>query len=402
MKKNIYNLNFKSKRVFLRCDFNVPLDSEGNINNDLRIINALPTIKKLINDGAKLIIASHLGRPQGQRDAKYSLKPIAVYLSKLLNKNVELAPDSIGEEVENLCGNLKEGEIVLLENVRFHKEETSKDLEEVKEFAKNYIRFVDIFVNDAFGTAHRNQSSVVGLAMNGIKSVAGHLLMKELEYFDKVLGEEKENPVVAILGGAKVSDKILLIENMLKKVDKVLIGGGMAYTFQYAMGRDVGSSLLEKDKASLALSIVEKAKELGVELILPCDSVIADSFSNEAEIKTIPVSEDIAQKWEGVDIGRGSIELFKGALEGARTIIWNGPVGVFEIEAFSKGSEAIANILADSSATVIVGGGDTASAIYKFSCEDRVSHISTGGGSSLELLEGKELPGVQCLENLES
>ena len=395
MKKTINDYNFKGKKTFLRCDFNVPL-KDGKITNDLRIVNALPTIKKIISDGGRLIIASHLGRPKGQRDDFLSLAPIANYLSSLLEQDVTLAPDSIGTEVEKMSKELQNGQILLLENVRFHPQETSKDINEINEFAQNYINLAEIFVNDAFGTAHRAQASVVGLSTK-LESLSGYLLAKELEYFDKVLGEDKEEPVVAILGGAKVSDKIQLIENMMEKVNKIIIGGAMAYTFQYAQGRDIGDSLVEKDKKDLALTLIEKAKQSGVKLILPVDSVIADDFSNTAQTKTLSSTEDIPKGWEGIDVGKKSIQLFKEELADCKTVVWNGPLGVFEIEPFSHGTRGMAEELAQHPATVIIGGGDTAAAIYKFNKQDSVNHISTGGGSSLELLEGKELPGVSCL-----
>ena len=395
MKKTIDDYNFNGKRTFLRCDFNVPL-KDGKITNDLRIVNALPTIKKILADGGRLIIASHLGRPKGQRNESLSLRPIADYLANLLEQDVSLAPDSIGAEVETMAQNLENGQVLLLENVRFHAKETSKDINEINRFAKNYVNLAEVFVNDAFGTAHRAQASVVGLS-NELESLSGYLLAKELEYFNKVLGENKEEPVVAILGGAKVSDKIQLIENMLAKVSKIIIGGAMAYTFQFAQGRDIGDSLVEKDKTDLALSLIKKAEKQGVKLILPIDTVIADDFSDKAQTKIISGNEDIPKGWEGIDVGPKSIELFKEELAGCKTVVWNGPLGVFEIEPFSHGTKGMAEELAKHPATVIIGGGDTVAAIYKFNKQDRVDHISTGGGSSLELLEGKQLPGVTSL-----
>ena len=397
MKKTINDINFNNKRVFIRCDFNVPLNSANEISNDLRIVSALPTIKKIILDGGKVILASHLGRPKGQRQEKFSLAPVAKRLSELLNQKIKLAKDCIGEEVEKEVNQLSNGQVILLENVRFHKEETSKDIEEVKLFASKLARLADIFVNDAFGTAHRAHASVVGLA-NYMDAISGYLMAKELKYFDKVISST-DKPVVAIIGGAKVSDKILLIKNMLEKVDKLIIGGGMAYTFRYSQGYKVGDSLLEKDKVNTALSILKKAKKLNVDLILPIDNVIADDFSNEANIKIIDVKEGIEKGWQGVDIGPKTLQCYTKALKDAKIIVWNGPVGVFEIEKFSNGTKMLAEIVANLSATTIIGGGDTASAIVKFGQNAKMSHISTGGGASLELLEGKKLPGVTCLKN---
>jgi phosphoglycerate kinase len=395
-KKSIADVNFKGLRTFIRCDFNVPQDASGAITNDLRIAQALGTIKKIIADGGKVILASHLGRPEGKGfEAEYSLKPVAERLSTLLGKDVKLLGDCVGAEVEAAVATLQEGEVVLLENVRFHAAETSKNKEEMKAFSAQLAKLADIFVLDAFGTAHRAQASVVGLA-DHVEAVSGYLLAKELEYFGKIL-DAPEKPVVAILGGAKVSDKIQLIENMLDKVDKVIVGGGMAYTFQYAQGRKVGNSLLQKDFCELALSLVEKAKAKGVELILPIDTVIADDFS--AEANTQIVDGDIPDGWEGIDVGPKSIECFKKAIADAKVVVWNGPVGVFEIEPFSHGTRALAEAVAALKCTTIIGGGDTATAIAKFGLEDKVSHVSTGGGASLELLEGKILPGVACLAN---
>jgi phosphoglycerate kinase len=392
-KKTVDDVNFKGLRTFIRCDFNVPQNDAGEITNDLRIVNALPTIKKLIADGAKVVLASHLGRPKGEKNAKFSLAPVAARLTELLGQDVKLLGDCIGAEVEAAVSALGEGEVVLLENVRFHAAETTKDESELKAFSAELAKLADIFVLDAFGTAHRAQASVVGLA-NHVEAVSGYLLAKELEYFGKVM-DAPDKPVVAVLGGAKVSDKIQLIENMLDKVDKVIVGGGMAYTFQYAQGRKVGDSLLEKDYTELALSLIEKAKAKGVELILPPDTVIADDFS--ASANTQVVSGDIPDGWEGIDVGPKSVELFSAAVADAKVVVWNGPLGVFEIEPFSHGTRGFADVVAALDATTIIGGGDTATAIAKFGLDDKVSHVSTGGGASLELLEGKVLPGVACL-----
>lgn len=393
-KKTVDDVNFKGLRTFIRCDFNVPQDKTGAITNDLRIVNALPTIKKLIADGAKVVLASHLGRPEGKGfEAQYSLAPVAARLSELLGQEVKLLGDCIGSDVEAAVNALGEGEVVLLENVRFHAAETSKNEAEVKAFSAELAKLADIFVLDAFGTAHRAQASVVGLA-DHVEAISGYLIAKELEYFGKVL-ESPEKPVVAILGGAKVSDKIQLIENMLDKVDKVIVGGAMAYTFQLAQGRNVGDSLVEADKTDLALSLLEKAKAKGVELLLPEDTVIADDFS--ATANTEVTSGDIPAGWEGIDIGPKSVETFKAAIADAKVVVWNGPMGVFEIEPFSHGTRGMADAVAALNSTTIIGGGDTATAIAKFGLEDKVSHVSTGGGASLELLEGKILPGVACL-----
>ena len=392
-KKTVDDVNFKGLRTFIRCDFNVPQNDAGEITNDLRIANALPTIKKLIADGAKVVLASHLGRPKGERNEKYSLKPVAAKLTELLGQKVTLLNDCIGTEVEAAVNALGEGEVVLLENVRFHAAETSKDEAELKEFSAQLAKLADIFVLDAFGTAHRAQASVVGLA-NHVEAVSGYLLAKELEYFGKVL-ESPEKPVVAILGGAKVSDKIQLIENMLDKVDKIIVGGAMAYTFQLGQGRNVGDSLVEADKTELALSLIEKAKAKGVELLLPEDTVIADDFS--ASANTEITSGDIPAGWEGIDIGPAAVKTFKAAIADAKVVVWNGPMGVFEIEPFSHGTRAMAEAVAALDCITIIGGGDTATAIAKFGLDDKVSHVSTGGGASLELLEGKILPGVACL-----
>ena len=392
-KKTIKGVDFKGKRVFVRCDFNVPLDDKMNITNDLRIVDALPTIKEIASKGGRVILASHLGRPEGARDDRYSLQPVARHLSKLLGREIPLLPDCVGEEIEKTVAKMKDGDIVLLENVRFHKEETAKDKAVMNAFGDRMAKFADIFVCDAFGSAHRANASVTSLALR-MPAYSGYLLGKELEYFGKIL-DTPEHPVVAILGGAKVSDKILLIENLMEKVDKIIIGGGMAYTFQFGLGRKIGGSLLEKERVDVAMKILEKAKQKHVEIVLPTDTVIADKFAQEANTQV--VSGDIPDGWQGVDVGPKSIELFKKAIEGARVVVWNGPVGVFEIEKFSSGTRSLAEYVASCKATTIIGGGDTAAAIYKFGFEKKMSHISTGGGAALELLEGKVLPGVACL-----
>ena len=392
-KKSIKSVDFKGKRVFIRCDFNVPLDDKMNITNDLRIVDALPTIKEIASKGGRVILASHLGRPEGTRDDRYSLQPVARHLTKLLGKEIPLLPDCVGEVVEQTVGKMKDGDIVLLENVRFHKEETAKDKAVMNAFGDRMAKFADIFVCDAFGSAHRANASVTSLALR-LPAYSGYLLDKELEYFGKVL-DAPEHPVVAILGGAKVSDKILLIENLMEKVDKIIIGGGMAYTFQYGQGRKIGDSLLEKERVEIAMKILEKAKQRKVEIILPCDTLIADKFAKDANTKV--VEGDIPDGWQGVDIGPKSVEIFKKAIADAKVVVWNGPVGVFEMEKFANGTKSLAECVASSKATTIIGGGDTAAAIYKFGLEKKMSHISTGGGAALELLEGKVLPGVACL-----
>ena len=392
-KKSVDDVNFKGLRTFIRCDFNVPLNDDLEITNDLRIVNALPTIKKVIADGGKVILASHLGRPKGEKNDKFSLKPVAARLTEYLGQEVTLLGDCIGAEVEAAVNALEDGQVVLLENVRFHKAETSKDKAEFDAFVAEFAKLADIFVLDAFGTAHRAQASVVGLAAH-VEAVCGYLLAKELEYFAKVL-EAPDKPVVGILGGAKVSDKIQLIRNMLDKVDKVIVGGGMAYTFQIGQGREIGKSLLEPDYIDLAQELIKEAEEKGVELILPVDTVVADDFS--ASANTQICEGDIPAEWEGLDVGPKSVELFKKAISDAKVVVWNGPLGVFELEPFSHGTRGVADALAELDATTIIGGGDTATAIAKFGLDDKVSHVSTGGGASLELLEGKTLPGVACL-----
>ncbi|MBF0442599.1 MAG: phosphoglycerate kinase [Oligoflexales bacterium] len=392
-KKTIKGIDFNGKRTFIRCDFNVPLDSKRKITNDLRIRDAIPTIKEVLDKGGRVILASHLGRPEGERKMEDSLAPVAERLTELLGKKVPLLNDCIGEDVEKACNSLKNGEIVLLENLRFHKAETAKDQTKLNEFGDKLSKLADVYVGDAFGCAHRAHASIVGLARN-MPAYCGYLMAKELEYFGKVI-ETPERPVVAILGGAKVSDKILLIENLLSKVDTIIIGGGMAYTFQYALGRKVGKSLLEIERVEIAKEIMNKAKDKNVDLILPVDTLIADDFSEKA--KTRIEAGDIPEGWQGVDVGPKSIEIFKKALEKAKTVVWNGPVGVFEIDKFAEGTKKLAEIIGNIKATTIIGGGDTASAAYKFGIEKKVSHVSTGGGASLELLEGKVLPGVACL-----
>ncbi len=393
-KKTIRDVNVEGKRVFVRCDFNVPLDENGKITDENRIQGALPTIKYLLDHGAKVVLASHLGRPKNGPEAKFSLKPVAERLNQLLGGKVTMANDVIGEDAQKKVAALKNGEAVLLENVRFHKEEEKND----PEFAKKLASFADIFVNDAFGTAHRAHASTEGISHFVKTSVAGFLIEKELEVMGGALADPKR-PFVAILGGAKVSDKIGVINNLLEKVDKLLIGGAMAYTFIVAKGGKVGMSKLEADKVDLAKELLEKAKAKGVELYLPVDTVIAQEFKADAESKVCETMA-IPDGWEGLDIGPKTAELFAGVIKTAKTVIWNGPMGVFEFPKFAVGTKAVAQALADNpQAITIIGGGDSAAAIEQLGYADKVTHISTGGGASLEFLEGKVLPGIACLND---
>lgn len=393
-KKTIRDVNVEGKRVFVRCDFNVPLDENGKITDENRIQGALPTIKYLLDHGAKVVLASHLGRPKNGPEAKFSLKPVAERLNQLLGGKVTMANDVIGEDAQKKVAALKNGEAVLLENVRFHKEEEKND----PEFAKKLASFADIFVNDAFGTAHRAHASTEGISHFVKTSVAGFLIEKELEVMGGALADPKR-PFVAILGGAKVSDKIGVINNLLEKVDKLLIGGAMAYTFIVAKGGKVGMSKLEADKVDLAKELLEKAKAKGVELYLPVDTVIAQEFKADAESKVCETMA-IPDGWEGLDIGPKTAELFADVIKTAKTVIWNGPMGVFEFPKFAVGTKAVAQALADNpQAITIIGGGDSAAAIEQLGYADKVTHISTGGGASLEFLEGKVLPGIACLND---
>ncbi len=403
-KLTIKDLDLKGKRVLMRVDFNVPLDDKLNITDDTRIKATLPTIKYALDKGAKLVLISHLGRPDGKVTAKYSLAPCAERLSKLLGKPVKMAKDCIGPEVKAMADAMKPGECILLENLRFHAEEEANDAN----FAKELASLGDVFVNDAFGTAHRAHASTEGVTKYFQKSAAGFLLEKEIEYLeDKVMNPAK--PFVTILGGAKVSDKIGVIENLLDKVDSILIGGGMAYTFYAAQGRSIGASKVEKDKIDIAKSLLEKAKQKKVNIVLPVDNIIADKFDANANTKV--VGDQIPDGWMGLDIGPKTVEAFKNVLKSAKTIVWNGPLGVFEMDKFSKGTEEVAKYIAclssgsnsgcagctGSKVISIIGGGDTAAAIAKFKLEDKMTHISTGGGASLEYLEGKVLPGIKAL-----
>ena len=391
-KKTIRDIDLKGKKVFVRCDFNVPMDENQNITDNRRIVSALPTIKYLIDQNCKIILSSHLGRPKGEVKPEFSLAPVAKELSKLLGQEVLMAKDVIGESAKTLAANLKEGQVMLLENVRFHREETDND----PEFAKQLASMAEVFVNDAFGTAHRAHASTEGIS-HYLPSVSGFLIEKELKF----LGDALNNPVrpfVAILGGAKVSDKIGVIDSLLEKVDTLMIGGGMAYTFFKAQGYGVGNSLCEPDKCELALSLMKKAKDKGVKLLLPVDTVIGKEFKPDTESKTVAWTE-IPDGWEGFDIGEKTIEMFKDELKTAKTVIWNGPVGLFEFDKFAVGTNSIAKALADLNATTIIGGGDSAAAVEKACLADKMTHISTGGGASLEFLEGKKLPGIECLQD---
>ncbi len=390
-KKTIKDINIKGKRVLMRVDFNVPLNKDLKIEDDTRITAALPTIKYAVDNGARIILMSHLGRPKGADDS-LRLDPVAKRLSELLGKKVVKLNDCIGAEVEKVVSEMKDGDVVLLENLRFYAEEEKND----SGFAKKLAALGEIYVNDAFGTAHRAHASTEGVTKFLKISVAGFLLAKEIEYFDKALLNPLK-PFVAILGGAKVSDKIMVIESLMKKVDAILIGGGMAYTFLKAQGMEIGSSKLEAYKIDVAKSIMQKTKQLGVKLVLPVDHLIADKV--DAVSNTRVVTDVVPQGWMAVDIGPKTVDEFKKELRGAKMIIWNGPLGVFEITKFSRGTEDVAKFIAGLKAVSIIGGGDTASAIAKFGLEHAMTHISTGGGASLEYMEGKVLPGITALNN---
>ena len=392
-KKTVKDIDVNSKKVLVRCDFNVPIDSEtGKITDNRRIRAALPTIQYLLDHNAKVILCSHLGRPKGEFNLKYSLKPVAEELSKLLNKDVKLAKDVIGESAKELTSNMEEGDVVLLENVRFHKEEEQND----PEYSKALASMAEIYVNDAFGTAHRAHSSTTGVA-DYLPAVSGFLIEKELEFLGGAL-ENPAHPFVAILGGAKVSDKIGVIENLLDKVDTLIIGGGMAYTFYKAQGHHIGTSICEEDKLDLAKNILEKAQEKGVQLLLPVDNHVSSEYSNNGEEKMVD-STEIPDGFMGLDIGPKTIEKFEEAVKDAKTVVWNGPLGVCEFDKFATGTKAVATMLSKIEATTIIGGGDSAAAIEKLGLADKMTHISTGGGASLEFLEGKTLPGITCLQD---
>ena len=391
-KKTVKDIDLKGKKVFVRCDFNVPMDENKNITDNTRIVAALPTIKYLLEQNCKIILASHLGRPKGEVKPEFSLAPVAKELSKLLNKEVIMAKDVIGEDATNKAANLKEGEIMLLENVRFHREETDND----PEFAKKLASMAEVYVNDAFGAAHRAHASTAGIAQY-LPAVSGFLIEKELTVLGNAINNP-ERPFMAILGGAKVSDKIGVIDSLLDKVDTLMIGGGMAYTFFKAQGYSVGNSLCEVDKTGLALEAMEKAKQKGVKLLLPVDTKVGKEFKPDTESKTVAWTE-IPDDWEGFDIGEKTIEMFKEELKNAKTVIWNGPLGLFEFDQFAIGTNEIAKALSELDATTIIGGGDSGAAVEKAGLADKMTHISTGGGASLEFLEGKKLPGIECLQD---
>ena len=391
-KRTIDDIDVRGKRVIVRVDFNVPLDqSTKEITDDKRIVAALPTIRHLIEGGAKVILVSHLGRPKGFEE-KFSLAPVAKRLGELLEKEVVLAKDVIGDDAELQVSKLKDGDVLLLENVRYHSEETKN----ARDFAKKLASFADLYVNDAFGTAHRAHASTAGLA-NFLPAVSGYLIEKELQVMGGALADP-ESPFVAILGGAKVSDKIGVIENLLNKVDTLIVGGGMAYTFFAARGWSVGKSLCEHDKIELAKALMDKASEKGVNFLLPVDTVVTSEFAADAAFETVP-SDSIGDDQMGMDIGEKTIRIFSDALKGAKTVVWNGPMGVFEFDNFANGTKKIAEAVASTGGVSIIGGGDSAAAIEKLGFADKVSHISTGGGASLELLEGRTLPGIDVLDD---
>lgn len=393
MKKTVRDIDVKGKRVVVRCDFNVP-QKDGAITDDNRIRAALPTIKYLVENGAKVVLMSHLGRPKGEAKMEFTLKPVADRLAELLGKEVTFisCPEVVNEDVKKAAAELAEGEVMLLENVRFRAEETKNGAE----FAKELASLGEIFVQEAFGTAHRAHSSTAGIA-DYLPAVSGFLIEKEVKFLGSAV-ETPERPFAAIMGGAKVGDKIPVIENLLKKVDTLIIGGGMSYTFFKAMGLEIGKSILDADNIELAAELMKKAEAAGVKLLLPVDVVCASEFSNDAATKTVK-RDEIPADMEGLDIGPETVKLYEDALKDAKTIVWNGPMGVFEMENFAKGTKAVAEILAASDAVTIIGGGDSAAAAEQFGLADKMSHISTGGGASLEYLEGKELPGIAVIEN---
>ena len=391
-KKTIKDIDLKGKKVLVRCDFNVPMDEEKNITDNTRIVAAMPTIKYLLENNCAVILCSHLGRPKGEFKPEFSLQPVAKELSKLLGKEVIMAKDVVGEDATSKAKNLQLGEVMLLENVRYHREETDND----PEFAKKLADMAEIYVNDAFGAAHRAHASTAGVA-NYLPAVSGFLIEKELQFLGKALNNP-ERPFVAILGGAKVSDKIGVIDSLLEKVDTLMIGGGMAYTFFKAQGYEVGNSLCELDKLDLAKEAMKKAEANGVKLMLPVDTKVGKEFKPDTESKTVAWTE-IPEGWEGFDIGEKTIEMFCNELKTAKTVVWNGPLGLFEFDQFAIGTNEIAKTLAKIDATTIIGGGDSAAAVKKAGLEDKMTHISTGGGASLEFLEGKKLPGIECLQD---
>jgi phosphoglycerate kinase len=392
-KKTIRDVDLKGKKVFTRVDFNVPFDDKGNISNDTRIRATLPTLNYMLEQGAAIVLACHIGRPTEAREPQFSTKPVAKRLSELLGKEVKWAPDCIGPEAEKAKADLKPGEVLLLENLRYHKEEKKND----PEFAKELAKGCDLAVDDAFGVAHRAHASNAGVPKY-LETVAGFLMEKEINYIGKTL-ENPQHPFVAIIGGAKVSDKIGVVTNLLDKCDTIIIGGGMAHTFDAAKGYPIGNSLCEKDKFDVALDVLKKAEEKGVKVVLPVDLVVADKFAADANTKTVPVDQ-VPDGWEALDSGVETSKEYTKALEGAKTVVWNGPMGVFEFDAFANGTLAVAKAVAkatEEGATSIVGGGDSVAALKKTGLTDKISHVSTGGGATLEFLEGKTMPGIEAI-----
>ena len=390
-KKTVEDIDVSGKKVLVRCDFNVPM-IDGKITDDKRIVASLPTVRYLLSNGAAVILCSHLGRPKNGPEEKYSMKPVAESLSRLLERPVTLASDVVGDDAQAKAAALQPGEVMLLENVRFEKGETKND----PELSKKFAALADIFVNDAFGSAHRAHCSTAGVAEH-LPAVSGYLISKELSVMGKALNDPAR-PFVAILGGAKVSDKIGVIESLLDKADSILIGGGMAYTFFAAQGKSIGTSICENEKIEIAAGLLKKAEQKGVALLLPEDNIVADSFSAQADTKTV-ISSAIPDGWMGMDIGPKTRMVFAQTILGAKTVVWNGPMGVFEMAPFAEGTRAVAQAMAESNAVTIIGGGDSAAAAAQMGFEDKMTHISTGGGASLEFLEGLELPGIACLND---
>ncbi|MCJ2146893.1 MULTISPECIES: phosphoglycerate kinase [Bacillus] len=391
-KKSVKDIDVKGRVVFCRVDFNVPM-KDGKVTDDTRIRAALPTIQYLTEQGAKVLLASHLGRPKGQVSEELRLTPVAARLGELIGKEVKKADEAYGDAVKAQISEMKDGDILVLENVRFYPGEEKND----PELSKAFADLADVYVNDAFGAAHRAHASTAGIAEH-LPAVAGFLMEKELEVLGKALSNP-ERPFTAIIGGAKVKDKIGVIESLLEKVDNLIIGGGLAYTFVKALGHEVGKSLLEEDKIELAKSFMDRAKEKGVNFYMPTDVLVADDFSNDANTKIVPVSE-IPSDWEALDIGEETRKTYADVIKNSKLVVWNGPMGVFELDAFAKGTKAVAEALAEAKDTYsVIGGGDSAAAVEKFGLADKMSHISTGGGASLEFMEGKELPGVKALND---